>query len=53
VNLLVLPDNAAGLACWQALGCLPGPGVLCTEPLGESVTGQVRIDAGATLCGCE
>ncbi|MDG6106490.1 GNAT family acetyltransferase [Dactylosporangium aurantiacum] len=34
VNLLVLPDNAAGLAFWQALGYLPCPDVLCTKPLG-------------------
>ena len=33
VNLLVMPDNAAGLAFWQALGYLPCPDVLCTKPL--------------------
>ncbi|WP_410819060.1 GNAT family N-acetyltransferase [Micromonospora sp. 050-3] len=33
VNLLVLPDNAAGLAFWQRLGYLPCPDVLCTKPL--------------------
>ncbi|RAO33938.1 Acetyltransferase [Micromonospora saelicesensis] len=32
-NLLVLPDNAAGLAFWQRLGYLPCPDVLCTKPL--------------------
>lgn len=33
VNLLVMPDNAAGLRFWQALGYLPCPDVLCTKPL--------------------
>jgi ribosomal protein S18 acetylase RimI-like enzyme len=33
VNLLVLPDNAAGLAFWQALGYLPCPDVLCSKAL--------------------
>lgn len=33
VNLLVLPDNAAGLRFWQALGYLPVPDVVCTKPL--------------------
>jgi ribosomal protein S18 acetylase RimI-like enzyme len=33
VNLLVMPDNAAGLRFWQALGYLPMPDVLCTKPL--------------------
>jgi ribosomal protein S18 acetylase RimI-like enzyme len=33
VNLLVLPDNAAGLAFWRELGYLPMPDVLCTKPL--------------------
>jgi ribosomal protein S18 acetylase RimI-like enzyme len=33
VNLMVLPDNAAGLGFWQRLGYLPVPDVLCTKPL--------------------
>ncbi|MFC7529782.1 GNAT family N-acetyltransferase [Actinoplanes sp. GCM10030250] len=33
VNLLVLPDNTAGLHFWQTLGYLPMPDVLCTKPL--------------------
>jgi ribosomal protein S18 acetylase RimI-like enzyme len=33
VNLLVMPDNAAGLHFWQALGYLPCPDVLCTKPM--------------------
>jgi ribosomal protein S18 acetylase RimI-like enzyme len=33
VNLMVLPDNAAGLRFWQELGYLPVPDVLCTKPL--------------------
>jgi ribosomal protein S18 acetylase RimI-like enzyme len=37
VNLLVLPDNAAGLRFWQELGYLPCPDVLCTKPLSPSV----------------
>ncbi|MET7425658.1 GNAT family acetyltransferase [Dactylosporangium sp. NPDC005555] len=32
-NLMVLPDNAAGLRFWQAMGYLPVPDVLCTKPL--------------------
>ncbi len=33
VNLLVLPDNEAGLRFWQELGYLPCPDVVCTKPL--------------------
>jgi len=33
VNLLVLPDNTAGLRFWQTLGYLPQPDVLCTKPM--------------------
>ena len=33
VNLLVMPDNTAGLRFWQALGYLPQPDVLCTKPM--------------------
>ncbi|GIF22150.1 ribosomal protein S18 acetylase RimI-like enzyme [Actinoplanes tereljensis] len=33
VNLLVMPDNTAGLRFWQELGYLPMPDVLCTKPL--------------------
>ncbi|MEU4426160.1 GNAT family N-acetyltransferase [Actinoplanes sp. NPDC024001] len=33
VNLLVMPDNEAGLRFWRALGYLPMPDVLCTKPL--------------------
>ncbi|GAA3244165.1 GNAT family acetyltransferase [Dactylosporangium siamense] len=33
INLMVLPDNAAGLSFWQRLGYLPVPDVLCTKPL--------------------
>lgn len=33
VNLLVMPDNAAGLRFWQSLGYLPQPDVLCTKPM--------------------
>jgi ribosomal protein S18 acetylase RimI-like enzyme len=33
VNLLVMPDNLAGLRFWQALGYLPMPDVLCTKPM--------------------
>lgn len=36
VNLLVLPDNTAGLQFWQALGYLPCPDVLCTKPMLEA-----------------
>ncbi|SDO44033.1 GNAT family N-acetyltransferase [Geodermatophilus sp. DSM 45219] len=35
IDLLVLPDNAAGLASWQRLGHLPCPDVLCSEPLDD------------------
>ena len=31
INLLVLPDNAAGLAFWRRLGYLPYPDVLCSK----------------------
>lgn len=33
INLLVMPDNEAGLRFWQALGYLPTPDVLCTKPI--------------------
>jgi hypothetical protein len=33
INLLVLPDNEAGLRFRQSLGYLPCPDVLCTKPL--------------------
>jgi ribosomal protein S18 acetylase RimI-like enzyme len=33
INLLVMPDNEAGLRFWQELGYLPMPDVLCTKPL--------------------
>ncbi|GIM95021.1 GNAT family acetyltransferase [Paractinoplanes toevensis] len=33
VNLLVLPDNTAGLRFWQELGYLPMPDVLCTKAM--------------------
>ncbi|WP_305788268.1 GNAT family N-acetyltransferase [Symbioplanes lichenis] len=33
VNLLVMPDNEAGLGFWRAQGYLPMPDVLCTKPL--------------------
>ncbi len=33
VNLLVMPDNAAGLRFWQEVGYLPVPDVLCTKPM--------------------
>jgi ribosomal protein S18 acetylase RimI-like enzyme len=33
VNLMVLPDNTAGLRFWQSLGYLPCPDVVCTRPL--------------------
>lgn len=33
VNLLVMPDNEAGLRFWRSLGYLPCPDVLCTKPL--------------------
>ena len=33
VNLLVMPDNAAGLRFWQELGYLPMPDVLCTKAM--------------------
>ncbi|WP_231954349.1 GNAT family acetyltransferase [Actinoplanes derwentensis] len=36
VNLLVMPDNEAGLRFWQRLGYLPCPDVLCTKPLAPS-----------------
>ena len=35
VNLLVMPDNSAGLRFWQGLGYLPMPDVLCTKALPE------------------
>lgn len=31
INLMVLPENAAGLAFWQRLGYLPFPDVLCSK----------------------
>lgn len=37
VNLLVMPDNKAGLRFWQALGYLPYPDVLCSKPLRSGV----------------
>lgn len=37
VNLLVLPDNEAGLRFWQAHDYLPMPDVLCTKPM-DTVT---------------
>ncbi|WP_306213858.1 GNAT family N-acetyltransferase [Actinoplanes sp. RD1] len=37
VNLLVLPDNEAGLAFWRARGYLPMPDVLCTKALAQNV----------------
>jgi hypothetical protein len=43
VNLLVLPDNEAGLRFWQKLGYLPCPDVLCTKPL---PAGPSSWDAG-------
>ncbi len=36
VNLLVMPDNTAGLRFWRALGYLPQPDVLCTKAMGAS-----------------
>ena len=33
INLLVMPDNDAGLRFWQERGYLPMPDVLCTKPL--------------------
>ncbi|GIE28155.1 acetyltransferase [Actinoplanes italicus] len=36
INLLVLPDNEAGLRFWQRLGYLPCPDVLFTKPLATS-----------------
>lgn len=33
INLLVMPDNADGLAFWQRLGYIPHPDVLCSKPL--------------------
>lgn len=33
INLLVMPDNASGLAFWQRLGYLPRPDVLCSKPM--------------------
>jgi ribosomal protein S18 acetylase RimI-like enzyme len=33
VNLLVMPDNAAGLRFWQALGYLPLADVVCSKPM--------------------
>ncbi|WP_432927004.1 GNAT family N-acetyltransferase [Microbispora sp. CA-135349] len=38
VNLLVMPDNLAGLRFWQALGYLPLPDVLCSKPLQQATT---------------
>ncbi|MGI5238410.1 GNAT family N-acetyltransferase [Dactylosporangium sp. CA-139066] len=32
-NLMVLPDNEAGLRFWQSRGYVPVPDVLCTKPL--------------------
>jgi ribosomal protein S18 acetylase RimI-like enzyme len=36
VNLLVLPDNEAGLRFWQELGYVPYPDVLCSKPLSRN-----------------
>ncbi|WP_436531203.1 GNAT family N-acetyltransferase [Actinoplanes sp. HUAS TT8] len=33
INLLVMPNNEAGLRFWQRHGYLPVPDVLCTKPL--------------------
>jgi ribosomal protein S18 acetylase RimI-like enzyme len=33
INLLVMPENEAGLAFWQRLGYLPHPDVLCSKPM--------------------
>lgn len=33
INLLVMPDNAEGLAFWQRQGYLPCPDVLCSKPM--------------------
>ncbi len=33
VNLLVMPDNAAGLQFWQSRGYLPLPDVLCSKSM--------------------
>ena len=38
VNLLVMPDNTAGLRFWRALGYLPMPDVLCTKPMRDAST---------------
>ncbi len=38
VNLLVMPDNLAGLRFWQALGYLPLPDVLCSKSLQQATT---------------
>lgn len=32
INLLVMPDNAQGLAFWQRVGYLARPDILCTKP---------------------
>ena len=46
VNLLVLPDNTAGLRFWQELGYLPAPDVLCTKPM-EPAAGQPGAERSA------
>lgn len=33
INLLVMPDNFAGLRFWQRLGYISCPDVLCTKPM--------------------
>ena len=33
INLLVMPDNLAGLAFWRHLGYLPCSDVLCSKPV--------------------
>ena len=37
VNLLVMPDDRAGLRFWHALGYLPAPDVLCTKPMRQGL----------------
>jgi ribosomal protein S18 acetylase RimI-like enzyme len=41
INLLVLPDNEAGLRFWQDLGYLPYPDVLCSKPISTSAQDAV------------
>jgi ribosomal protein S18 acetylase RimI-like enzyme len=51
INLLVLPDNEAGLRFWQRLGYLPCPDVLCTKPLTGNHPASLPVNHPPSLPG--